>query len=70
MSAQFKLDQNNSPNKVKEISDSKKKDSRPNIDHLLKRISQERHKDRKTNLIILFIVILGFAAVSFLLTQA
>ena len=70
MSAQFKLDQNNSPNKVKEISDSKKKDSRPNIDNLLKRISQERHKERKTNLIILIIVILGFAIVSFLLTQA
>ena len=70
MSAQFKLDQNSSPNKVKEISDSKKKDSRPNIDNLLKRISQERHKERKTNLIILIIVILGFAIVSFLLTQA
>ena len=70
MSAQFKLDQNSSPNKVKEISDFKKKDSRPNIDNLLKRISQERHKERKTNLIILIIVILGFAIVSFLLTQA
>ena len=65
------LKENNSSIEISESHPNKKPmATRPNIDHLLKRISQERHKDRKTNLIILFIVILGFAAVSFLLTQA
>ena len=47
MSAQFKLDQNTDQNNAKGSSEAKKEIRRPNIDNLLKRISAERHQEKK-----------------------
>lgn len=69
MSAEFKLDQ---PKANQDVSSSinKKTNIRPNIDNLLKRISVERQQERKTNLIMIFLAILGVTVASFLYSQA
>ena len=69
MSAEFKLDQ---PKANQDVSSSinKKTNIRPNIDNLLKRISVERQQERKTNLIMIFLAILGITVASFLYSQA
>ena len=58
MSAQFKIDQPSPSNKTKEVLDNQKKHARPNIDHLLKRISQERKVEKRNILITLAITVI------------
>jgi uncharacterized lipoprotein YddW (UPF0748 family) len=65
MSAQFKIDQPSPSNKTKEVLDNQKKHARPNIDHLLKRISQERKAEKKNILITVAIVIIAIGAFSY-----
>ena len=65
MSAQFKIDQPSLSNKTKEVLDNKKKHARPNIDHLLKRISQERKEEKKNILITVAIVIIAIGVFSY-----
>jgi hypothetical protein len=69
MSAEFKLDQPKSDQNLN-LSVNTKKNIRPNIDNLLKRISTERQQERKTNLIMIFLAILGITVASFLYSQA
>ena len=65
MSAQFKIDQPSPSNKSKEVLDNKKTHTRPNIDHLLKRISQERKAEKKNILITVAIVIIAIGVFSY-----
>lgn len=66
MSAQFKLDQNRTADQeVKEAAD-QKKNKRPNIDHLLKRISLEKKAEKKNNFIVIIFGIIAIAISSFL----
>ena len=65
MSAQFKIDQPSPSNKPKEVLDNQKKHARPNIDHLLKRISQERKEEKKNILITVAIVIIAIGVFSY-----
>jgi|TARA_B110000444_G_C18842956_1_gene600041 hypothetical protein len=65
MSAQFKIDQPSLSNKTKEVLDNQKKHARPNIDHLLKRISQERKEEKKNILITVAIVIIAIGVFSY-----
>ena len=65
MSAQFKIDQPSPSNKTKEVLDNQKKHARPNIDHLLKRISQERKEEKKNILITVAIVIIAIGVFSY-----
>jgi hypothetical protein len=66
MSAQFKLDQNRTADQeVKEAAD-QKKNKRPNIDHLLKRISLEKKAEKKNNIIVIIFGIIAIAISSFL----
>jgi histone H3/H4 len=69
MSAQFKLDQNTAKGSSEAKSESKKEIRRPNIDNLLKRISDERHQERKSNLIILFFAVLAISIATFVFSQ-
>jgi|TARA_B110000881_G_C18127047_1_gene294963 hypothetical protein len=64
MSAQFKLDQNSSPDQAKEKSEENKISKRPNIDHLLKKISEERKLEKRNNFIILVFVMITIGLVS------
>jgi hypothetical protein len=69
MSAEFKLDQPKSDQE--QISSINKKiNIRPNIDDLLKRISLERQKEKRVNLVMIFLAILGIIVASFLYSQA
>ena len=63
MSAQFKLDQTSNSHQDEKEAVDLKRDKRPNIDHLLKRISTERRKEKKNSFIVL---VLGIAAFAFL----
>ena len=68
MSAQFKLDQKSiSDQDDKEAAD-QKINKRPNIDHLLKRISIERNKEKKNSFIVLVlgIIAIGITAALFI----
>ena len=65
MSAQFKIDQPSPSNNTKEVLDNQKKHARPNIDHLLKRISQERKEEKKNILITVAIVIIAIGVFSY-----
>ena len=68
MSAQFKLDQKSiSDQDDKEAAD-QKINKRPNIDHLLKRISIERNKEKKNSFIVLVlgIIVIGITAALFI----
>ena len=65
MSAQFKIDQPSLSNKTKEVLDNQKKHARPNIDHLLKRISQERKEEKKNILITVAIVTIAIGVFSY-----
>tara|TARA_B110000971_G_C19977012_1_gene485449 strand:+ start:34 stop:237 length:204 start_codon:yes stop_codon:yes gene_type:complete len=64
MSAQFKLDQNSSPDQDKEKSKNKIS-KRPNIDHLLRKISLERKKEKTNSLFMLAVGIIAIALFSF-----
>ena len=66
MSAQFKLDQNSSPDQDKEKSKNKIS-KRPNIDHLLRKISLERKEQKRNSLIMLAFGVIIFAAISIIL---
>ena len=69
MSAEFKLDQPKSDQE--QISSINKKiNIRPNIDDLLKRISLERQKEKRVNLVMILLAILGIIVASFLYSQA
>ena len=47
MSAQFKLDQKSISDQDEKEAADQKRNKRPNIDHLLKKISIERNKEKK-----------------------
>tara|TARA_B110000305_G_C19000840_1_gene430437 strand:- start:324 stop:527 length:204 start_codon:yes stop_codon:yes gene_type:complete len=64
MSAQFKLDQNSSPDQDKEKSKNKIS-KRPNIDHLLRKISLERKKEKTNSLFMLAVGIISIGLFSF-----
>ena len=70
MSAQFKLDQEPRPNKDDHTSLDLNKKKRPNIDHLLKRISLERKKEKRSILTVIVLAVLGISVVSVVFTQA
>jgi hypothetical protein len=70
MSAQFKLEQPSHSDQVEKTQiEEKNLKQRPNIDHLLKRISIERQQEKRTNLIILALAVLGICVGSFIFTQ-
>lgn len=60
MSAQFKLDQKSISDQDEKEAADQKRNKRPNIDHLLKKISIERNKEKKNSFIVL---VLGFIAI-------
>ena len=64
MSTQFKLDQTSKPEQNKKIID-QHLNKRPNIDHLLKKISLERKEEKKNNLFMLAlgIIVIGLVSV-------
>ena len=63
MSTQFKLDQTSKPEQNKKIID-QQLNKRPNIDHLLKKISLERKEEKKNNILMLGLGILVIGLVS------
>ena len=64
MSAQFKLDQVSKPKQDEKITD-QKINKRPNIDHLIKKISLERKAEKKNNILMLAlgIIVIGLVSV-------
>ena len=64
MSTQFKLDQTSKPEQNKKIID-QQLNKRPNIDHLLKKISLERKEEKKNNIFMLAlgIIVIGLVSV-------
>jgi|TARA_B110001450_G_C17289341_1_gene346802 hypothetical protein len=64
MSTQFKLDQTSKPEQNKKIID-QHLNKRPNIDHLLKKISLERKEEKKNNIFMLAlgIIVIGLVSV-------
>jgi hypothetical protein len=64
MSTQFKLDQTSKPEQNKKIIELQL-NKRPNIDHLLKKISLERKEEKKNNLFMLAlgIIVIGLVSV-------
>ena len=64
MSTQFKLDQTSKPEQSKKIID-QHLNKRPNIDHLLKKISLERKEEKKNNIFMLAlgIIVIGLVSV-------
>ena len=64
MSTQFKLDQTSKPEQNKKIID-QQLNKRPNIDHLLKKISLERKEEKKNNILMLAlgIIVIGLVSV-------
>ncbi|MDA9091901.1 hypothetical protein N9J56_01265 [Pelagibacteraceae bacterium] len=64
MSVQFKIDQTPSSDQAKKTTDDEKTNKRPNIDHLLKRISLERKEEKRNNLLMLTVGIIAIGIVS------
>ena len=64
MSTKFKLDQASKPEKNEKIND-QKLNIRPNIDHLLKKISLERKEEKKNNILMLAfgIIVIGLVSI-------
>jgi|TARA_B110000971_G_C19775346_1_gene392762 hypothetical protein len=52
-----------------ENSNNEKVNQRPNIDHLIKRILIERRREKKNNIVLTFIALLGTGIVAFFFTQ-
>tara|TARA_B110000285_G_C14977385_1_gene539619 strand:+ start:44 stop:244 length:201 start_codon:yes stop_codon:yes gene_type:complete len=52
-----------------ENSNNEKVNQRPNIDHLIKRILIERRREKKNNIALTFIALLGTGIVAFFFTQ-
>jgi hypothetical protein len=69
MSAQFKLNQTRDIDQAEQTSAKEAVKKRPNIDHLLKRISTERKQERKMSIIFIIIAVIAIIVVSFLFTQ-
>ena len=70
MSAQFKLEQPSHSDQVEKTQiEEKNLKQRPNIDHLLKRISIEKQQEKKANLTMLALAVVGICVASFLFTQ-
>ena len=69
MSAQFKLEQPSSPNQSEKTADDQKRNIRPNIDHLLKRINAEKKKERRSSFIVLVLAISVVSVVSYLFNK-
>jgi len=68
MSAPFKLDQKSISDQDNKEAADQKINKRPNIDHLLKRISIERNKEKKNSFIVLGlgIIAIGITAALFI----
>ena len=68
MSAPFKLDQKSISDQDNKEAADQKINKRPNIDHLLKRISIERNKEKKNSFIVLVlgIIAIGITAALFI----
>ena len=69
MSAQLKKQKNITEDQDKSDLAEKVNNQRPNIDHLLKRISVEKKQERTNNLIITIVGIVTIAVVSIVFTQ-
>ena len=65
---QFQLDQSSSNEITKDL-EKKKNTSRPNIDHMLKRIISERKKEKKSALAMMALGICIMAIISLYFTQ-
>jgi hypothetical protein len=52
-----------------ENSNNEKVNQRPNIDHLIKRILIERRREKKNNIVLTFIALLGTGIIAFFFTQ-
>ena len=52
-----------------ENSNNEKVNQRPNIDHLIKKILIERRREKKNNIVLTFIALLGTGIVAFFFTQ-
>jgi hypothetical protein len=65
MSAQFKLDQKSISHQDEKETADQKTNTRPNIDHLLKRISLEKKAEKKNNIIVIIFGIIAIAISSF-----
>ena len=66
--SQFQLDQSSSNEITKDL-EKKKNTSRPNIDHMLKRIISERKKEKKSALAMMTLGICIMAIVTLYFTQ-
>ena len=64
MSAQFKLNQTRDIDQAEQTSAKEAVKKRPNIDHLLKRISTERKQERKSTQIIVVMAVIGISVVT------
>ena len=64
MSVKFKIDQTPSLDQAKKTSDDEKTNKRPDIDHLLKRISLERKEEKRNTLLMLAVGIIAIGIVS------
>ena len=70
MSSQFKIEQPSRPSQSSRTLDEQNKVKRPNIDNLLKKINEERKKERRSSLAMLILAILSISFVSYLFTQS
>ena len=70
MSAQLKRSENAIPDQQKKDTHVQNiRNSRPNIDHLLKRISGERKQERKQNILMMVIGIFVIVFISLIFTK-
>lgn len=70
MSSQFKIEQPSRPSQSSRTLDEQNNVKRPNIDNLLKKINEERKKERRSSLAMLILAILSISFVSYLFTQS
>tara|TARA_B110001452_G_C15070899_1_gene373763 strand:+ start:462 stop:674 length:213 start_codon:yes stop_codon:yes gene_type:complete len=70
VSSQFKIEQPSRPSQSSRTLDEQNNVKRPNIDNLLKKINEERKKERRSSLAMLIMAILSISFVSYLFTQS
>ena len=69
MSAQQKKEDSFRLDQLEKIEAAEPEKTRPNIDHLLKRINSEKKKERKNNIFTMLIGIVTIVIFSFIFTQ-
>jgi hypothetical protein len=69
MSAQQKKSEHTSSDQQKDTHFQNIRNSRPNIDHLLKRINGERKQERKNNILMMVVGVFAIGFISLIFTK-